>query len=76
MHNDSDKGMVKLHHADNGGERSDMSILVREELGSLAEQWGDLRFSEKSEAGVDGVADEELSGFNLKIAGLFGKSQV
>ncbi|XP_021736236.1 uncharacterized protein LOC110702798 [Chenopodium quinoa] len=75
MPNDNDKGMVKLHHADNGGERSDMSILVREELGSLAEQWGDLRFSEKSEAGVDGVADEELSGFNLKIAGLFGKSQ-
>ncbi|KAL2943349.1 Chromosome partition protein MukB [Bienertia sinuspersici] len=75
MHNDNDKGMVKLHHDDNSGQRSDMSILVREELGSLAEQWGDFRFSEKSESGVDGVVDDELSGFNLKLAGLFGKSQ-
>ncbi|KNA24884.1 hypothetical protein SOVF_011560 [Spinacia oleracea] len=75
MHYDSDKGTVKLHHGENGGERSDMSIMARGELGSLAEQWEDLTFFENSEAGVDGVADEELSGFNLKIAGLFGKSQ-
>ncbi|KMT13258.1 hypothetical protein BVRB_4g085200 [Beta vulgaris subsp. vulgaris] len=73
MHNDNDK--VKLHHAENGGKRSDVSLLVREELGSLAEQWKDLRFSEDSDAGFDGVVEDELSGFNLKIAGLFGKSQ-
>lgn len=51
--------------------------MVREELGSLADQWKDLRFSDKSEPGsVDGVVDEELSGLNLKIVGLFGKFQV
>lgn len=82
MHGDDgdEKGMVKLHSVGDGGERGDLSILVREELGSLAEQWGDLRFSEKTDGGGgsgggEGSADDELSGFNLKIAGLFGKSQ-
>ena len=46
-----------------------------EELGSFAEQLGDLRFSENDVA-VNGMAEEDLSGFNLKIAGLFGRSRV
>lgn len=75
MQSENDKSMVKLHHVENGGgERNDMSVLVRGELGALAEQLGDLRFSE-NEAGVDENGDEGLSGFNLKLAGLFGRSQ-
>lgn len=74
MHGESDKVVVKLHHAENGGQRNHRSVVVGEELGSLAEQLGDLRFSE-NDAAVSRMAEEELSGFNLKIAGLFGRSR-
>ncbi|GAB4846599.1 hypothetical protein Ancab_025605 [Ancistrocladus abbreviatus] len=57
-----------------GGERSDMRMMVREDLDSLAEQLRELKFADDS-ASSEGMSDEELSGFNLKIGRLFGRSQ-
>ncbi|XP_074290165.1 uncharacterized protein LOC141616902 [Silene latifolia] len=74
---ESDKGMVKVVHGGGngvGGPGTDMSILIREDLGSLAEQLGDLRLGE-NEGDSGGGGNDDVSGFNLKIASLFGKSQ-
>lgn len=74
MHSEIDKGVVKFQNGENGGQKNHMRVIVGEEFGSLAEQLGDLRLAE-NEGAVDGVSEDELSGFNLKIAGLFGRSR-
>ncbi|GAB2284352.1 hypothetical protein Dimus_018808 [Dionaea muscipula] len=71
---DDDVNLVRVH-AHGGGERSDGLTGVGGDLCPLAEQLRrDLSFGE-NDAALDGMTDEEISAFNLKIAGLFGRSQ-
>ncbi|XAR68186.1 hypothetical protein NMG60_11003227 [Bertholletia excelsa] len=55
-------------------QRTDGGLNVQENLGSLVECYRDLGIIE-NETVNDKSADEEMSSFNLKLAGLFGKSQ-
>jgi len=75
MQGENDKGLAKVHHTEIGGQGRQRIVVAGKELDSLAEQLGNLRFCEDDDA-IDGVAEDELSGFNLKIAGLFGRSRV
>ncbi|CAK9151731.1 unnamed protein product [Ilex paraguariensis] len=55
-------------------QRIDVGATVQEDLGLLAERFRDCGFAETVTVS-DGSVEEEISGFNLKTAGLFGSSQ-
>ncbi|KAL8144213.1 hypothetical protein V2J09_017245 [Rumex salicifolius] len=71
FHDQRDNTFVKMRVV---GDRAEECLCIQEDLGSLAEQFRDLRFHE-DDGGLDRMTEDEISGLNLKIAGLFGKSQ-
>lgn len=57
---------------DTNSQRNDMGLIMKEDFGSLSEQFRDFGFS-GNDAGKD--VDEEISGVNLKSSGHFGRPQ-
>ncbi|CAL5390988.1 unnamed protein product [Camellia sinensis] len=53
-------------------QRTDGGIALPKEMGLLAERFRDFGFAE-NEMVSDGSKDEEMSGFNLNTAGIFGR---
>ncbi|KAA8526745.1 hypothetical protein F0562_009026 [Nyssa sinensis] len=69
-----DENVVASLRTDLSSQRTDAGITMQEDLGSLAESFRDLGFAENDTVS-DGSLDEEISGFNLKTAGHFGRPQ-
>lgn len=70
-HDESDRASLRTEL---NSRRTNLGIAMQEDLGSLAERFRDFGF-ENNEVAAEGSADDELSGFNLKLAGLFGRPQ-
>ncbi|KAK9268581.1 hypothetical protein L1049_000335 [Liquidambar formosana] len=60
--------------ADVNCQTNDLGTSMKEGFGSLSEQFRDFGFAENDTA-LDGLVDEEISGFNLKSLGHFGRPQ-
>ncbi|KAL7186168.1 hypothetical protein ACSBR2_028006 [Camellia fascicularis] len=70
-----DENVVASLRTELNNQRTDVGgITMQEDLGSLAEQFRDFGFAE-NEMSFAGSMDEELSKFNSKTTGLFGRPQ-
>ncbi|KAJ7948792.1 Epstein-barr nuclear antigen [Quillaja saponaria] len=59
---------------DKGRHISDLGITMREDLGLLKERLRDIGFA-ANDTGSDGLVQEEVTGFNVRSAGLLGRPQ-
>ena len=71
-----DENVVASLRTELNSQRTDVGLAMQENLGSLADQFRGSGCAENEITSDDGSIDDEMSSFNLKLAGLFGRSQV